>query len=99
MELVMNIYYVNDEYEPVIVRVQHHFVFDPNNPLAEPKHEYITLQPQESRLFQYSAPEGSIPYVKRWENRIVLLSYLTPEALEHIQTVGDKKTNDSPQDT
>lgn len=59
----MKIFYMNDETKPILVRIQGK---DP-----------VTLQPQQSRTFQFDAPEGAVPFVKRWDNHIVLLSYTT----------------------
>ncbi len=79
----MKVYYVNDEQRPVTVQVNHHFVFDKNNPHLQPKIEYVTLKSCESRTFESEAPEGAIPYVKKWPNQ-VLLTYLTVEAAEDL---------------
>lgn len=95
----MKIYYLNDEHEPVLVRVNHQFTFDPANPFAQPKHDYVHLAPAESRVFDIDAPEGSIPFVKRWERRVVLLSYILPEALKQLEEPSDTKSSDAPVDT
>jgi hypothetical protein len=85
MELLMKIYYLNDEHKTVTIQVNHQLQPSPTNPYGEPKIEYFRLEPQQSKMFEIDAPEGAIPYVKRWENRIVLLSYLPAEALEQFQ--------------
>lgn len=79
----IQIYYMNDEQKPITVQINHEFRFDPNNPHKEPMVEYIILQPCEARLFKIEAPEGSIPYVKKWQNQ-VLLTYLPAESLDQI---------------
>lgn len=81
MELL--IYYVNDEQKPVTVQINHEFRFDPNNPFKQPDIEYHTLQACEARIFKVEAPENSIPYVKKWQNQ-VLLTYLPAESLDQI---------------
>lgn len=65
----MKIYYVNDESIPVTIRLI--------GPAPEVINTFTTLAPQESRMFEFDAPEGAVPYVKRWSNNIVLLSYIT----------------------
>jgi hypothetical protein len=75
----MKVFYLNDERKPITVQINHHFVFDPNNPLVQPKIEYVTLQACESRVFDIEAPVDAIPYVKKWPNQ-VLLTYLPAEA-------------------
>lgn len=63
----MKIYYLNDESKPVMIRL---IGKAPNY------HEntYVTLQPQEGRLFEIESTEGQVPFVKRWDNRTILLS-------------------------
>lgn len=72
----MKLYYFNDEKSTVTVQVNGQLRPSEFNPYGEPSIEFFTLQPQEARTFFIDAPEGSIPYVKRWENRMVLLSYV-----------------------
>lgn len=71
------IYYMNDEQRPITVQVNHLFWFDPNNPFKQPDVEYYTLQPCESKIFKIEAPEGSIPYVKKWPNQVLLTYHRT----------------------
>ena len=61
----MKIYYLNDESAPVQIRLIHRDG-RPNT--------FVTLQPQEGREFDIDATEGQIPFVKRWDNRTILLS-------------------------
>lgn len=77
----MKIYYINDEHKPITVQVNGQLRPSPTNPYGEPTIEYFVLQPQESRLFEVDAPVDSIPYVKRWETRVVLLTYLELKSL------------------
>ena len=64
----MKIYYLNDESAPITVRLI--------GASPECKNTYVQLQPQEGRTFEFAAPEGAIPFVKQWDNHIVLLSYI-----------------------
>lgn len=66
------IYYMNDEQAPITVQVNHVFFFDPNNPLKPPKIEYFTLEKSEAKVFKIECPEGSIPYVKKWRQQVLL---------------------------
>lgn len=66
------VYYLNDEQKPILVQINHSFFFDPNNPFKEPNIEYVTLQSCEGKLFRIEAPVDSIPYVKKWTNKILL---------------------------
>lgn len=59
----MKIYYMNDETKPVHIRI--------------PGRDIVILRPQESRIFHFDAPASAVPFVKRWDNNIVLLSYTT----------------------
>ena len=63
------IYYLNDEQKPILVQINHLFFFNPNDPLKQPHIEYVTLQPCEGKI---EAPENSVPYVKKWTNKILL---------------------------
>lgn len=76
----MNIYYMNDENKQMVVQINGQLRPSSANQLGEPTIEYVTLNPQEGRVFFVDAPEGSVPYVKRWDSK-VLLSYLPVEAL------------------
>lgn len=62
----MKIYYFNDESVSVVIRLLG----------KAPNYEntYITLQPQEGRMFEIESREDQIPFVKRWDNRTILLS-------------------------
>lgn len=78
----MKVYYYNDEKQNVTVQVNGQLRPSPTNPYGEPTIEYFVLKPNESKLFYVDAPEGSIPYLKRWENRHVLLTYQDLKELE-----------------
>lgn len=80
----MKIFYMNDELEPITVRVNHQII------AGEMKDDCFILQPKEMKIVEIDAPPLSIPYVKRWENRVVLLSYLPAEAVEQLRKDGDK---------
>lgn len=73
----MRIYYFNDEQKPVVVRVLDG-KYDATNATGD---TYTTLQSCEGAFFDISLPEGTVPYIKKWPN-MVMISYLTPSALE-----------------
>ncbi len=79
----MKIYYMNDENIPVVVQVN----AQPNSDPTKWDHvTYVTLQPTEAKLFEFAAPEGSIPYIKKWNRRNqVLLTYIPAESLSHSE--------------
>lgn len=68
---------MNDEWHPITVQINHLFWFDPNDPFKKPDIEYHTLQPCESKVFKIEAPEGAIPYVKKWSNQVLLTYHRT----------------------
>jgi hypothetical protein len=80
----MEIFYLNDEHQPVTIQVNNKLMSDGNLCI-----DYFTLQPQEGKLFNIDAPAGSIPYVKRWETRIVLLTYLPAESIPRFRNKVD----------
>jgi hypothetical protein len=69
----MKVYYFNDELYSVKIRV---ISKDGDNELRD-------LAPQESGLFEVHVPEESVLFVKRWDNRIVLLSHIPIAVLEN----------------
>jgi hypothetical protein len=77
----MKIFYLNDEHKPVTIQTIGQLRPSPTNKFGEPTIEYFKLEPQESRVFEIDAPEGAMAYVKRWETRVVLLTYALPEEL------------------
>jgi hypothetical protein len=81
----MEIYYLNDEEQSVTVRVNGQLRPSVGNPYGEPQIEVHTLFPKEGRVFFVDAPENAVPYIKRWETRVVMLSYLELKALEVLR--------------
>lgn len=86
----MKIYYINDEHKPVTIQVNGQLRPSSTNPYGEPSIEYFILQPLEAKTFEVDAPDNAIPYVKRWENRVVLLTYIEEKNLPS-QTYGEKR--------
>jgi len=74
----MQIYYMNDESQNITVRVLHGLSKLGDGSLDE---EFFTLEPQCAKLFTVRAPEGFIPYLKRWNSRLVLLTHVDPSLL------------------
>lgn len=66
----MKIYYFNDETESVTIRIVH----------REGRNEVFHLPRQTGDVFEVYAPEGAVLYVKRWENRVVMLSYVAGDS-------------------
>ena len=80
---------MNDENKPITVQVNGQLRPSLTNPYGEPSIEYFILKPQESKVFEIDAPEGSIPYLKRWETRQILLTYLPADS--ELLSHSDKK--------
>ena len=76
----MEVYYYNDEHHAVTVQVNSQIQSD-----GLPKIEYFTLEPQNGDIFLIDAPDGAILHVKRWERRIVLLSYIPAAAVAQLR--------------
>lgn len=74
----MKIFYLNDETAPVTIRLL--------GRAPDYKNTYVTLQPQEGQTFEIDAPAGSIPFVKRWDNRTILLSYTQAPSSDQTST-------------
>lgn len=68
----MKVYYFNDENVPVKIQVNNW----QRDPMKWDHIEYEVIPAQSGRILEVDAPEGSIPYLKRWETRQVLLTYL-----------------------
>ena len=69
----MKVYYFNDEIVPVTIQV---------NAFALKEHriDYVIVNALESKVIEFDAPEDAIPYIKRWENRQILVSYLRADS-------------------
>jgi hypothetical protein len=65
----MQLYYFNDEKQPLNVRVR--------KTGGEPwEYSYTMIMPQQGRLFTFDAPENTVPFVKRWSDWTVMISYI-----------------------
>lgn len=82
------IYYMNDEQNPITVKLIHSLFFNPNDPYKEPKIEFFKLAPQEAKVFKIEVPENSIPYVKKWKD-MVLLTYSDLQSHSSMIVGGD----------
>lgn len=71
---------MNDENRSVTVQVIGQLRPSLTNPYGAPSTYYLTLKPQEGRVFEVDAPEGAIPWVKKWNTPVVLLSYLPADS-------------------
>ena len=60
----IDIYYINDETREVTVQLN-----------SSEGTFYEKLKPQEGRLFSIRAPKDSVPWIKKWDYPVVLLSY------------------------
>jgi hypothetical protein len=69
----MKVYYFNDEKIPITIQV---------NSCSSKGYstDYVRLKPLEGKVIEFDAPEGSIPYIKRWETRQILVSYLRADS-------------------
>lgn len=74
----MKIFYLNDETAPITIHLL--------GSAPDYTNTYVQLQPQEGRTFEIQAPAGSIPFVKRWDNRTVLLSYMQEKSTDRNET-------------
>lgn len=66
----MKIFYFNDEDRIITVQLNTSDITG-----------YETLQPHTGKLFTIDAPEGAIPWIKKWNYPVVLLSSCMPESL------------------
>ena len=81
MDMVkMNIYYFNDETRQITVQVNGQLNTSDLSSHGELDVQYFLLLPSQGRMFTVNAPLGTIPFVKKW-NQVVLLSYADPDLL------------------
>jgi hypothetical protein len=66
----LEIYYFNDETRVISVQLG-----------TKDGTFYEMLNPREGKLFTLEVPEGAIPWIKKWDYPVVLLSYCKPEDL------------------
>lgn len=72
----MKVFYLNDETSDVKVFV--------NTLMNEP----ITIKPQQGKMFYLSpAPKDAVPFIKRWDRSVILISYMTAEAAESLDSL------------
>ena len=79
----MKVYYFNDERKDIVIQVQSQTV----------QSEYITVPAGQGKILELDAPEGSIPFVKRWETRQCLVSYL-PKKIAEAMEEDDARRNE-----
>jgi hypothetical protein len=79
----MKVYYFNDENRPLNIKVQP--MPTGEVPMQDVNIEYHLLEPQKGQMFEFTAPEGSIPYIKRWNQFILLITYLPAEAIQSLE--------------
>lgn len=75
----MQVYYLNDERKEVLVKVRDNR-FDPVMCTGD---VVVTLKPAEGRSFDLEVPEGSILFVKKWPD-LVMISYAYPPAVAQL---------------
>jgi hypothetical protein len=73
----MKIYYLNDEQMPMHVAIKDDEFYAALNNGEDLSRWHVTLQSCESRVFDLVCPPGSIPYVKKWP-QMVMISYIDP---------------------
>ena len=84
----MKFYYYNDELQPVTVQVNGR----PKNELnPSPTLDYYIINPKEGKMLEVLAPADSVIFIKRWENRLTLVSYIEPAALPNLQKSDEEK--------
>ena len=83
----MKIYYNNDEHKTVTIRV----ISEPKNIMDQDFIRYETFKANEARVIELDAPEGSIPYVKRWESGQILVTYLRVEHVAELSSHRDER--------
>jgi hypothetical protein len=76
----MKIFYFNDEQKDVTVRV----LDDRFDPMTGEGDIYTTLSPASGQVFEVQAPAGSVLYVKKWKD-LVLISYIDQLGLAQLE--------------
>jgi hypothetical protein len=75
----MKVYYLNDERKPITVKIMDD-TYDHTYTKSDNSHTYSKLEAQEGRTYDIICPEGSVLWVKKWPE-MVMLSYCAPAAL------------------
>ena len=76
----MIVVYNNDEQKVITVKINDGNFYKALNSGGDLSPFYVTLQPSEVKVFNLDAPEGVIPYVKKWKE-VVMISYIDPHCL------------------
>jgi hypothetical protein len=78
----MQVFVLNDKKVPMTVLVREEGVS------VHVSAKDFVLQPGDNRTVEFQAPEGSIPYVKMWNDKpgsaVTLVSYIEREALDNL---------------
>jgi len=75
----MQLYYLNDERKEIIVKVMD----DTWDVSGDNGKHYYRMAPAEGRVFDISCPPGSVLYVKKWPE-LVMLTYIDPAVLAQL---------------
>lgn len=79
----MKVYYFNDEYKDINIQVQFQTKLPDGSLLYGSK--YVTVPARNAKIIEFDAPQGAIPYIKRWETRQCLIGYLDKETAEAME--------------
>jgi len=82
----MKVYYFNDESVPVTIQTISIPELNSNNPYPLPDVKYEVLNPAQGKVFEFEAPDGTIPFIKRWNrHNMVLISYILAETISLLE--------------
>jgi len=73
----MKVYYFNDEKHDIHIQVQSETRLPDGSLLYSSK--YVVVSANNGKFIEFDAPEGAIPYIKRWETRQCLIGFLHNE--------------------
>lgn len=85
----MKVYYFNDEQKPITVRI-FDATYDPTFQTDNQRH-YHKLEPAEGKMFDVELPEGTVPFIKKWVN-MVMISYVDPAVFLPLQQPPQQDT-------
>jgi hypothetical protein len=79
----MKVVYINDEQKEIMVRVNDRAFYDALNSGGDLSSFDVTMKSCEIRVFELDAPDGAVPYIKKWKN-VLMISYIDPAGLAQL---------------
>jgi hypothetical protein len=79
----MKVVYINDEQKEITVRVNDRAFYDALNSGGDLSSFDVIMKSCELRVFELDAPDGAVPYIKKWKD-VLMISYIEQSGLAQL---------------